>query len=204
MACARGEMFIANGVGNLQKGERCVQAKKYYPVGLHILQSSYANMDYVFASGLRHFLLNILCIIGYDIACQWFRNLLQRMQQHWPDHLKLDLKWSAIPVIGKFHEPAHEAANHEQYSCNLVRWLALTDHETMERLWGVHNVLGNSVKTMGPGTYRDTLEAHFGFHNWEKYRTMGKHWQCFCMILTLTLDRYYSLETICECGERSQ
>ncbi|KAE9390990.1 hypothetical protein BT96DRAFT_832649 [Gymnopus androsaceus JB14] len=32
---------------------------------------------------------------------------------------------------------------------------------------------------MGPGTYRDTIEAHFGYHNWEKYRSMGTFLQYF-------------------------
>ncbi|RDB23287.1 hypothetical protein Hypma_009705 [Hypsizygus marmoreus] len=52
MSCARGEMLLPNGVGNLQKGER------------------YANMDYIFASALRDVVLPLV-LISYDIACQW-------------------------------------------------------------------------------------------------------------------------------------
>ncbi|KAE9407625.1 hypothetical protein BT96DRAFT_986280 [Gymnopus androsaceus JB14] len=151
VGCARGEMFIKNGVGNLQKGEW------------------YGNMDYVFASVLAHFVGLLTFIIGYDITCQWFVHLFERMMTHWPDHLKPKTEWTGIPVIGKFHEPAHNTSNHKQFSCNLAKWVGLSDFETMECLWGLHNILGNLVKTMGPGTYRDMLEAHFGFHNWEKY-----------------------------------
>ncbi|KAE9382337.1 hypothetical protein BT96DRAFT_791181, partial [Gymnopus androsaceus JB14] len=43
------------------------------------------------------------------------------------------------------------------------------DFELLERLWGIHNMLANATKTMGPGTRIDVLEAHFGYHNWEKY-----------------------------------
>ncbi|KAE9382712.1 hypothetical protein BT96DRAFT_951954, partial [Gymnopus androsaceus JB14] len=125
-------MFLANGVGNLQKGER------------------YANMDYVFGSALHHYWGLPLCIVGYDIACQWFTHIHERSKDLWPDKIKLDNGMDFVPVIGKFHELAHEIGNHEQYSCNLIPRVGCTDFEACERIWGLHNPLGNSTKTMGP------------------------------------------------------
>lgn len=148
-------------------------------------------MDYIFGSALSHFAGLALFIIGYDIACQWFVNLRERISKHWPTVIKLNVTAQAIPVIGKLHEPAHEADTHEQFSVNLTKWCGLSDFEVMERIWALHNALGNSIKTMGPGSYKDTMEAHFGFHNWEKFRTMG---ECFMllfnypMVLTLILS----------------
>ncbi|KAE9390806.1 hypothetical protein BT96DRAFT_832943, partial [Gymnopus androsaceus JB14] len=78
-----------------------------------------------------------------------------------------------IPVIGKFHEPAHKTKNHQQFCANLILLMGLSDWELLEQLWGVHNILGNATKTMGPGTRIDVLEAHFGFHNWEKHTGHG-------------------------------
>src|SRR5580698_1179110 len=104
---------------------------------------SYANMDYIFGSALSQYSGLPLCIVGYDIACQWFAHIHERSDDLWPDKIKLDSDMDLKPVIGKFHEPAHEADNHEQFSCNLVPEVGLTDFEGCERIWGVHNPLGN-------------------------------------------------------------
>ncbi|KAF9522751.1 hypothetical protein CPB83DRAFT_871878 [Crepidotus variabilis] len=65
--CARSEMVLLNGVGNLQKGER------------------YANMDMVFASAICGTQLAMIAI-SYDIVCQWFINLFNHMSK-WPEPL---------------------------------------------------------------------------------------------------------------------
>lgn len=141
---------------------------------LTIVCDSYGNMDYIFGSALYHFMGLLLCIVGYDIACQWFTHIYERSEKLWPGKIKLDDAMELVPVIGKFHEPAHETENHEQFSCNLVKRVGFTDFEACERIWGVHNPLGNATKTMAPGTRADTLEAHFGFHNWQKYTGTGE------------------------------
>lgn len=133
-------------------------------------------MDYIFGSALSHHNKIPLCIVGYDIACQWFAHINERSENFWPDNLKLKDDTELVPAIGKFHEPAHEADNHEQFSCNLVPHIGNTDCEGCERNWSMLNPLGNSTKTMGPGTRGDTLEAHFGFHNWQKYISTGERW----------------------------
>ncbi|KAJ7856129.1 hypothetical protein B0H14DRAFT_3644088 [Mycena olivaceomarginata] len=61
--CARHKFVQANGVGDLQKGER------------------FANMDYIFGSILRHKDPRIRKIISYDIVCQWWKFLMERMQK---------------------------------------------------------------------------------------------------------------------------
>ncbi|KAJ7233795.1 hypothetical protein C8J57DRAFT_1249691 [Mycena rebaudengoi] len=61
--CARHEFIQPTRVGDLQKGER------------------YANMDYIFGSLLRHHHPLLYKIISYDIVCQWWKQLLARMQE---------------------------------------------------------------------------------------------------------------------------
>jgi hypothetical protein len=39
----------------------------------------YANMDYVFASVLKHHDTNLHKVVSYDIACQWSVNLPERL-----------------------------------------------------------------------------------------------------------------------------
>ncbi|EEB90061.1 hypothetical protein MPER_11784 [Moniliophthora perniciosa FA553] len=92
----------------------------------------------------------------------------------WPKECQAPISTQFIPAIGKLHEPGHKDEDHEQFSLNLIMWAALTDGEGMERIWGVHNPLGNSTKTMGPGARADNLEAAFAFWNWLKYISMGK------------------------------
>ncbi|KAF9471312.1 hypothetical protein BDN70DRAFT_909386 [Pholiota conissans] len=151
--CGRGEMFLPNGVGNLQKGER------------------YANMDYIFGSSIRNTQLESIAI-SYDICCQWYTKLRERMAQ-WPSEIRLAPQVKTIPLIPKFHEPAHHAKNHEQYSFNLVDGVGNSDGEVPERAWAGHNGLGNATKTQGPGSRHDVLDDHFGFWNWRKYCGIG-------------------------------
>ncbi|KAG1886230.1 hypothetical protein F4604DRAFT_1514077, partial [Suillus subluteus] len=54
--CARHDMKLTNGVGDLQKGEK------------------YINMDYLVFSALLAFTVTMINIL-YDIACQWHKKL---------------------------------------------------------------------------------------------------------------------------------
>ncbi|PBK66640.1 hypothetical protein ARMSODRAFT_890042 [Armillaria solidipes] len=153
VSCARSEFIIS--VGNLHKGER------------------YAPMDFIFGSALQNFVNLLFGIISYDITCQWFKNLYEQMQG-WPSSLQINGPLRLTPIIPKFHEPAHHMEDHHEFSCNLVEGLGNCDCEGPERIWGSHNSLGNSTKTMGLGSWHDVLDDHFGFWNWLKYIAMGK------------------------------
>lgn len=131
----------------------------------------YANMDYIVGSSLR-LAAALLVILSYDIACQWFANLAQRIL-HWPAGIQLPPKMTTVPLIPKLHEPGHKKKNHEQYSYNFAPGVGLTDGECPERIWAGHNALGNATKTQGPGSRHDVLDDHFGFWNWQKYSGMG-------------------------------
>jgi hypothetical protein len=129
-------------------------------------------MDYVFASAITLF-RQLTIIVGYDIACQWFTNLLKRIEMDWPEELKPH-GVETRPVIGKLHEPAHKREGHDEYSCNFASGLGLTDFECLERIWAGNNGAANATKTYGPGTRQDVLDDHFGFWNWEKYKGLGQ------------------------------
>lgn len=129
-------------------------------------------MDYVFASAIKSTDL-LLVAISYDIVCQWFINIFQRMSG-WPKELRPRAGLNLRPLIPKFHEPAHLEKLHEQYSFNLAEGVGLADGECPERVWGSHNPLAGSTRTMGPGTRDDILDDHFGHWNWLKYCSTGK------------------------------
>ncbi|KAK7047944.1 hypothetical protein VNI00_006272 [Paramarasmius palmivorus] len=153
VACGRSDMIVR--MGNLQKGER------------------YSNSDWIFAKAVEHFLQLLHLLAIYDVACQWFIHLLDRIRA-WPP----DLSWSdtldVTAGIGKMHEPGHKQENHEQYSLNNIPGAGNTDGETLERIWGEHNNLGNATKTMGPGSREDYIDAQMGEWNWDKYKAMGQ------------------------------
>jgi hypothetical protein len=90
--CARHNMKRPNGVGDLQKGEKC---------DFIIIVSSYSNqLDQVYYiiwisfSSQRYdtFFLNV----SYDIACQWHKNLCELS---WENHTLLCAKISPVSWV---------------------------------------------------------------------------------------------------------
>ncbi|KAG2122502.1 hypothetical protein DEU56DRAFT_873615 [Suillus clintonianus] len=152
--CARHNMKLPNGVGDLQKGER------------------YSNMDYLFFSTLHGRSVEMLNV-SYDIACQWHKNIWERMATI-PLDLHLDPLTKFIRFfVPKFHLPAHVFKCQTSYSFNFSKNVGRTDGEAPERGWSNINPVASSTKEMGPGSRRDTLDDHFGDWNWKKTVGLG-------------------------------
>ncbi|KAF7305332.1 CxC2 domain-containing protein [Mycena chlorophos] len=148
--CVRHELVKANGVGDLQKGER------------------YANMDYIFASILRHMHPLLRIILSYDIACQWWKELRERLLLLPPlVRLKLVLDFIRF-VIPKMHIRGHTLDCRNKYSLNYVPGSGQTDAEGIERAWAAAGGMAASTKLMGPGSRSDTLDDFWSFWNWMK------------------------------------
>jgi len=129
-------------------------------------------MDYVFACAIRSLAVSIL-VVSYDIACQWFVNLHQRIASDWPTELHPPKSTNLIPAIPKLHEPMHKKVNHQGFSFNFIPGVGLTDGEAPERIWAPHNALASATRQQAPGSRQDVLDAHFGFWNWLKYVGQG-------------------------------
>ncbi|KAJ7715348.1 hypothetical protein B0H16DRAFT_1339955, partial [Mycena metata] len=148
--CARHEFVQPNGVGDLQKGER------------------YANMDWIFASIMRHVDSRLMKIVSYDIVCQWWRNLKSRIQRL-PPLVRFRVILAIFRfVIPKLHIHAHTMACQLQFSLNLVPGSAQTDGEGIERPWANIGGVASSTREMGPGSREEVLNNHWGFWNWQK------------------------------------
>ncbi|KAJ7715761.1 hypothetical protein B0H16DRAFT_1667046 [Mycena metata] len=153
--CARHEFVQANGVGDLQKGER------------------YANMDWIFASILGHKDPRLSKIVSYDIVCQWWKNLRPRLTKL-PSHIRLFLVMALFRfVIPKMHIHSHTLACQHFFSLNLIPGSAQTDREGIERPWAHIGGVAASTREMGPGSRADTLNSHFSFWNWMKLLGLG-------------------------------
>ncbi|KAG0698806.1 hypothetical protein DFH29DRAFT_983758 [Suillus ampliporus] len=141
--CARHNMKLPNGVGDLQKGER------------------YTNMDFLFFSTL------------HGRACQWHKNLWERTSAM-PSEFHLDHATKSIRFfVPKFHLLAHILKCQTMFSFNFSKNVGCTDGEAPERGWSNINPVTSSMKEMGPGSQRDTLDDHFGDWNWKKVVGLG-------------------------------
>ncbi|KAG1788974.1 uncharacterized protein HD556DRAFT_1311720 [Suillus plorans] len=128
-------------------------------------------MDYIVFSALVGFTVTVLNI-SYDIACQWSKNLWNRME-HMPARLHIPRDDVLVRYfVPKFHIAAHIAACQLTFSWNFTKWVGRTDSEAPERGWASANRVASSTKEMGPGTRRDTLDDHFGDWNWKKTTTL--------------------------------
>lgn len=153
-------MFRANGIGDLQKGER------------------YANVDYIFLSSIAATSL-LLITISYDIACQWFRNFFSRMEQL-PERLQLSTNVDLRFRIPKFHLEAHKESCHAPFSLNYTKWVGRTDGEGVEHMWSWLNKVAHSASMMGPGGRQDTLDDFCNFWNWRKTVNLSKSLFILC------------------------
>ncbi|KAJ7800235.1 hypothetical protein B0H14DRAFT_2387450 [Mycena olivaceomarginata] len=148
--CARHEFVQPTGVGDLQKGER------------------FANMDYIFGSILRHKDARLRKIISYDIVCQWWKYLLDRMSKLPPlVRVSMILKMFRF-VIPKMHIHAHTLDCQVKFSLNLVPGSGQTDGEGIERPWASIGAIASSTRVSGPGARHDSLDDHWNYWNWMK------------------------------------
>ncbi|KAJ7801750.1 hypothetical protein B0H14DRAFT_3489222 [Mycena olivaceomarginata] len=119
--CVRHKFVQANGVGDLQKGER------------------FANMDYIFGSILRHKDPRIRKIISYDIVCQWWKFLMERMQKL-PPLVRVSM------ILSLFRRTEKESSAPGRAS----------------------GAMASSTRVSGPGARHDALDDHWSFWNWLK------------------------------------
>ncbi|KAF9487015.1 hypothetical protein BDN71DRAFT_1485392 [Pleurotus eryngii] len=146
--CARQEFIQPNSAANLQVRER------------------YANMDYTFASLMRHHGRNLSVVVSYDIVCQWSKSLLQRVKTL-PPLVRLDLVSTMVRfAVLKLHIHSHTKHFQHNYSLYYLPGVGCTDGKGIE--WPWVNIV------MGPGAHTETLNDHWGHWNWQKTVGLGE------------------------------
>ena len=138
----------------------------------------YLNADYIVLKSLLATALMFI-IFSYDIACQWHKNLWERMKIFPPEEALSSSVKSALFLVPKFHLLAHVEACNLLFSFNLMKGVGRTNSKAPERGWANINPAAQSTKEMGPGTRRDMLDDHFGDWNWKKMIKLGKLHICF-------------------------
>ncbi|KAJ7113911.1 hypothetical protein C8R44DRAFT_740790 [Mycena epipterygia] len=149
VTCARHNMWRANGIGDLQLGER------------------FCNMDFIMFSSLLNTIILYL-ILSYDIACQYSKKIWTRMPGL-PEHMHLNVDfanvWFKVP---NFHLPPHKPWCHSPFSFHWMWGAGRTHGETIEQNWEFTNGAASSTKMMGIGARHSALEDLFSFHNWRR------------------------------------
>jgi hypothetical protein len=166
--CAQHSLMMKNGVGDLQKGERCVCALYSDIKVLKLL--SYINTDYIITSVLKSVAVHDV-VISYDIACKWSIHHLKRFSKN---HPALDVdRFQFSYLIPKFHLPGHGDSCQTEYSFNFTKGVGRTHGETIEQEWAHINLAALSTREMGPGARHLTLDDSWNWWNWKKILGMG-------------------------------
>ncbi|KAF8989802.1 hypothetical protein BDZ89DRAFT_974614 [Hymenopellis radicata] len=154
VTCGRHGVWLPNGMGDLQRGER------------------YCNIDPLIAGVLKAN-RDLHVVISYDIACQWGVNFPERLAAL-PDQWRFDLEPDHMTLcIPKFHLWAHKIKCHALYSFNYLTGAGQTHSETVEGNWSQSNRAAAQTKRMGPGARHDTLDDIFGAHNFRTISSFG-------------------------------
>ena len=131
-------------------------------------------MDYLFYHSIKQSPLKYF-VISYDIVCQWSIHLKERILAFDHEFFLFNGITQVKFFVPKFHLPAHTSVCRSNYSFNYGKGVGRTEGEAPERGWSDTNALAPSTREMGPGSRRDTLDYHFGDHNWQKVIGMGKY-----------------------------
>nr|GAT42823.1 predicted protein [Mycena chlorophos] len=113
-------------------------------------------------------------IISYDIVCQWWKQLQERLEKLPPPLVRLKLILNIVRfVVPKMHINGHTRKCQSTFSLNWVPGSGQTDAEGIERAWAMVGGLAASTRVMGPGSRSDTLDDHWSFWNWTKLLGMA-------------------------------
>lgn len=131
-------------------------------------------MDYAYASLLRHHDPALSKVTSYDIACQWSKNVISRLNAL-PSLVRTDLAEQITRfVVPKLHIGGHEIFCQLEYSLNWLWGAGRTDGEGIERPWAHMGPIATSTRDMGPGARHGTMNDHFGHWNWVKLTRLGQ------------------------------
>lgn len=112
-------------------------------------------------------------VISYDIGCQWLKNFHKRMSE-FPESLHLPPSQTLEIGIPNWHVNGHGPYCRNNYSLNYIPGVGRTCGEDIEITWSHTNALAPSIREMGPGARRETLNVHWNGWNFHKIVGFGK------------------------------
>ncbi|KAF7317939.1 hypothetical protein MKEN_00882100 [Mycena kentingensis (nom. inval.)] len=141
-------------------------------VAMGVSGERYANLDYVFACILKHLDSCLRKVVSYDIVCQWWKKLFERLKTL-PPLLRLGITLELFKVlfnfvVPKLHIRGHTLECQSVFSLNIVPGSGQTDGEGIERPWSMLGAVAASSSVSGHGGRADMLDDHLSFWNWRK------------------------------------
>ena len=152
VACARHGCYAPNSLVNLYRGE---QQK---------------NVDFAFLAALHTTNINGIerVIFLYDIACQYYVHLHERIGNKLPRDVVIDRG------IGMFHVHGHQEQCFYRFAPTFIPGAARVVGEILESLWSDLNPIAIATRTMSLAARAGALEDHTSDSNFKKSVGMGK------------------------------
>jgi Kyakuja-Dileera-Zisupton transposase len=130
------------------------------------------NIDYSICQAISYNSDGIQrALITYDVACQWYKNFLARVEKSsslvLPDNLEV------VPAVGKFHLSAHKASCFSRFSLMFLKGAGHIDGEILETLWASFNKISPSARSMTLAHRQELYDDHMRDSNWKKLVGLG-------------------------------
>ena len=173
IACTQHGCFAPNSIADLFRGE---QQKNIDWVLLQALQQTHMDL----AQG---------AMLIYDIACQYFVHLQDRIGHLLPAGLSLDR------AIGLFHVHGHKEECFFRYATSFIPHAGVTVGEILEMLWSSLNSITPTVQTATLANRAETIDDHATDSNHKKMINIGK--RLSPLLLFVVLAEYFNKLPIC-------
>lgn len=106
-------------------------------------------------------------LLSYDIGCQWSKHFNRRTASY-PDSMRLSPDTQLEVGIPTWHVNGHGPFCQNNYSLSYIPGVGRTCGEDVEITWSHTNSLAPSIREMGPGARRETLNDHWNGWNFSK------------------------------------
>jgi hypothetical protein len=167
IACARHGCFVPNSIADMSRGE---QQK---------------NIDWVLLQALKNSNMKPEqgAMLIYDIACQYFVHLNNRIGHLLPAGLTLDR------AIGLFHVHGHKDECFFRFATSFIPGTGVTVGEILEMLWSSLNSITPTVRTATLANRAETIDDHATDSNYKKMLNIGMAYlrgkNLSCLVATL-------------------
>ncbi|KAJ6550380.1 hypothetical protein DFH09DRAFT_925918, partial [Mycena vulgaris] len=146
--CTRHGFYLPQGMVDLRKGE------------------AFFNTDYAICFALAEAMTLRWIFATYDIWCQYYIHLLDRISEMFPSMADTIAKIrGAIP---KMHILNHLERCQFEWNLNWLSYVAFTVGEMIETGWAEHNLTAGSTKEMNAGHRHDVVDDTSNHWNWDK------------------------------------
>jgi hypothetical protein len=151
LACARHGFFIPNSIVDLYLGE----GQKH--IDFAVLQLFFKTF----------FDPEQAAMLIYDIVCQYFVHVKERIGHHLPAGLMFDR------AIGLFHVHGHKDECFFRYAPSFIPGTGIVAGEILESLWSSLNQITPSMRTATLAHRTEVIDDHANNSNYKKMLGMG-------------------------------